>query len=151
MNSIPLQNNSNLVNNNVDIQQNPNSITIGTQTDNSSNIGKGTETLDPNRVINPFDNSQPGSNPLQLTNRHKVMNVHFIAEAIELDNQSSRIRKLINNKGWPALKHFSEYWFTLQKDLSVNESGCILYNGILYLTPHLRDIALHSIHKAHTG
>ena len=79
------------------------------------------------------------------------MNENFIAEAIKLDNQSARIRKLIINKDWLALKHYSKCWHSLTKDLSVNETGCIIYDGKLYLPPQLRDIALHSIHKTHTG
>ena len=38
-----------------------------------------------------------------------------------------------------------------EKNLSVNETGCIIYDGKLYLLPQLRDIALPSMHKTHTG
>ena len=79
------------------------------------------------------------------------MNKNFISEAIKLDNQSNRIRKMIQNQDWLALKHYSRYWHTLKKDLSVNENGCILYDRKLYIPPNLRDIALQSIHKTHTG
>ena len=69
------------------------------------------------------------------------MNENIIAEATKLDNQSARIRKLIISKDWLALKHYSKYWHSLRKDLSVNETGCIIYDGKLYLPPQLRDIA----------
>ena len=33
----------------------------------------------------------------------------------------------------------------------MNDNGCILYDGKLYIPPNLREIALQSIHKTHTG
>ena len=66
MNPNPVHNNPNLVNSDSESQQNQKSINIGTQTETSCNIGKGTEILDPNWLKNPFDNAQPGDNPLQL-------------------------------------------------------------------------------------
>ena len=128
----------------------PRSVTIATQTDTDNNLGKGLTPLDPTRAKNPFDNTQSENN-IPLSNLHKVMNENFISEAIKLDNQSNRIRKMIQNQDWLALKHYSRYWHTLKKDLSVNENGCILYDGKLYIPPNLRDIALQSIHKTHTG
>ena len=151
MNTIPLQSNQTLINTEEEFQINNNSVTIGTQTENTSNVGKGIEPLDPNRVENPFDKAQLVETPIQLSNLHKVFNGNFFAEAIKLDNQSARIRKLIIKKDWIALKHNSKYWHSLRKDLSVNETGCIIYDGKLYLPPQLSDIALHSIHKTHTG
>ena len=74
-----------------------------------------------------------------------------IAEAIKLDIQSARIRKLIINKDWLALKLYSKYWHSLRKDLSVNEKGCIIYDGKLYLPPQLRDIVLHKTHTGQAG
>ena len=79
------------------------------------------------------------------------MNENFISEAIKLDNQSNRFRIMIQNKDWHALKHYSRYWHTLTKDLSVNDNSSNLYDGKLYIPQILRDIALHSMHKTHTG
>ena len=120
--SKPLQNNSELLNND-------NFITIGTQTNQTSNIDRGTEPLDPNWAKNIFDNPETGINPLQLANLHKAKNKHFIAEAIKLNNRNCRIRKTILYEDWLALKPSAKYWHTLQKDLSDNETGCILYDG----------------------
>ena len=58
---------------------------------------------------------------------------------------------MVQNQDWLALKHYSCYWHTLEKDLSVNDNGCILYDGKRYIPPNLRDIVLQSIHKTHTG
>ena len=111
--SIPLQNNSDLLNNDNAIPQNSNSVTIGLQNEQTSNIGRGTEPLDPNRAKKPFEHPQPGNNSLQLANFYKVMNEHFITKAIKLDNQSCRNRKMILNKDWLAVKHHSKNWYTL--------------------------------------
>ena len=83
MNSIRLQNNSDLLNDNNAIPKSFNSVTIGTQTEQTSNVGRGTETLETNGASNSFENPQPGNNPLQLANLHKVINEHFIAESIK--------------------------------------------------------------------
>ena len=58
---------------------------------------------------------------------------------------------MLQNQDWLALKHYSRHWHTLKKDLFVNDNGCILHDGKLYIPPNLRDIALQSIHKTHTG
>ena len=100
----------------------PRSVTIATQTDTDNNLGKRLTPLDPTRAKKPFDNTQLENN-IPLSNLHKVMNENFISEAIKLDNQSNRIRKMIQNQDWLALKHYSRYWHTLKKDLSVNENG----------------------------
>ena len=57
MNTIPLQENSNDGNQLTPVPINPTAITIATQTDNPTNLGKGTKPLDPNLVKNPFENS----------------------------------------------------------------------------------------------
>ena len=106
MNTFPLENDSELFNNDNALPQNSNSITRGTETEHTSNIRNGTELLDPNRPMNPFDNPQLGNNPLQLANLHKVMNEYPIAENIKLDKQSFGIQKMIIKKGWVAIKHY---------------------------------------------
>ena len=58
---------------------------------------------------------------------------------------------MIQNQDWLAPKHYSRYWHTLKKDLYVNDNGCKLYDGKLYIPPNSLDIALQSIHKTHTG
>ena len=136
MNTFPLKRKQTLINTEEELQINHNSVTIGTQIENTSNIGKGMEPLDPNRAENPFDKAQPGETPIHLSNFHKVLNDNFIVEAIKPDNQSARIRKLIINKDWIALKHYSKKSHSLRKDLSVNQTGCIIYDGKLYLPPN---------------
>ena len=111
---------------NTPLQENPNvsnqppqlncskSNNIATQTDNPSNLGKGTTPLDHNRVKNPFENTQADT-PIPLQNLHKVLNENFISGAIKLDNQSNKIRKMIQNQDWLALKHYSRYSHSLKK------------------------------------
>ena len=54
MNSVPLQSNQALINTDSESKANNSSVTIGTQTENLSIMGKGTEPLDPNRVEKPI-------------------------------------------------------------------------------------------------
>ena len=116
----------------------PRSVTTATQTDIGNNLGKGTTPLDPTRVKNPFENTQSENN-IPLSNLHKVMNENFISEAIKLDNQSNRIRKMIQNQDWLALKHYSRYWHTLKKDLSVNE------NAVSFMTANFIYLLIYAI------
>ena len=106
MNTYLLQNNESIIKTDNDNRANQNSITIGTQTEETLNIGKDLGPLGPDRAVNPLKNTQTGETPLLFSG---VMNGNFIAEAIKLDNQSARIRKMIINKDWLALKHHSKY------------------------------------------
>ena len=63
MNSIPLQSNQTLINTHGESQPSHNSVTIGIQTENLSNMGKGTEPLNPNRVKTPIRKCPTGQNP----------------------------------------------------------------------------------------
>ena len=88
MKTIPLKENPN-VSNHPNQTNNHKSIKIATQTDNPTNIGKETTPLDPNRIENPFENTQSVTS-IPLSNLYKVLNENFISEAIRLYNQSSR-------------------------------------------------------------
>ena len=63
MNTVLHQSNPNLLSNDSETQANKNSITIGTQINNLSNIGNGTGPLDPNRADNPFEKNPTGRKP----------------------------------------------------------------------------------------
>ena len=103
--------------------------------------------------------SQSGKRPIRRSpirtspflHRIKVLNEKFISEAIRLDNQSNRVPKMIQNQDWLALKHYFPYWHNLKRGLSVNDNGCILYDGKLYIPLSSRDITLQSIQKTYTG
>ena len=58
MNAYPLQNIQSIINTDTENKLNQNTITIGTQTDETSNIRKGLEPLDPNWADNPFEITQ---------------------------------------------------------------------------------------------
>ena len=129
----------------------PKAITIGTQTDRISNIGLGLKPLNPHIVKNPFEDITLEYSPDYLLILHKVFGELFIAEAIENDTNSNKIRRLIELQDWNAIKNFSKYWYSLRKDLSVNPNGCILYDGKMYIPTQLRKTVIDSVHKTHPG
>ena len=65
------------------------------------NIGKGTDPLDSNRGKNPFDDSH-SNKPISLSHLNKVLNKNIISEVIRFDNQSNRIKKIIQIQDWLA-------------------------------------------------
>ena len=125
-------------------------LPLAPKTETPSNIERGTEPLEHNWLKNPFDNPHSDIH-IPLSNLSKVLNENFISEAIRLDNQRNKIRKMIQNKDWLASKHYFHYWHTLKNALSVNKNGCTSYDGTLYIPPSLRVITLQSIHETHTG
>ena len=106
MNNKPLQGNPNKGNRSNTTTEKPTFTRIGNQTDIPSNIRRGTEPSNPIRVKNPIDDPQLDI-PIPLTNLHKFLNGNFKSEAIGLDNQSNRMKKMIQNKDRLALKHYS--------------------------------------------
>ena len=61
----------------------PVGISIGTQTKNSSNIGRGLKLLNPLIFKNPFDDITLENSPNYLLKLHRVLGEAFIAEAIK--------------------------------------------------------------------
>ena len=84
-----LSNSSNTPTNNPQIDRNstsihPVSITFGTQTDDSSNIGQRLKPLNRLIVKNPFDDITLEKSLNYLSNIHKVLGKAFMAEAIKM-------------------------------------------------------------------
>ena len=106
MKSKPLQENPNAGNNSNALSEKPFSSTIGNQTETPSNMGSGTKPLNPNPAKNQFDN--PHSDiPIPIWNLHNVLKENLISETIHLDNESNRVRNMIQNNDWLALKRYS--------------------------------------------
>ena len=84
----------------------PTSIYIGTQTDNNFNIGQGLRPFNPHIVKNPFDDITLENSSDYLLNLHKVLGEAFISEAIKIDTNSNKIRRLIELQDWTAIKIF---------------------------------------------
>ena len=65
--------------------------------------------------------------------------------------QSRNLFQIIEEKNWDTLKHFSTYWHSLKRDLSTTPTGCILYDGKLFIPTQLRKLVTNSIHRNHPG
>ena len=128
-----------------------NTNTITTQTDDTNNTGKGRNPLLTKQHFNPFADIQYDESPDYLKNLHKVLGEDFIAEATKIDPQSRSLFQIIQDKHCSTLKHFSRYWHSLKSDLGTTPSGCILYDGKLFIPTQLPKHIMNSIHRKHPG
>ena len=125
--------------------------TIATQTEETNNLGLGRTPLNSKQHYNPFSEINYDEAPDYLKNLHQVLGEDFIAEATKADPQSRSLQQIIKDKDWTTLKHFSRYWHSLKRDLGVTPSGCIIYDGKLFIPTQLRKPIRNSIHRKHPG
>ena len=128
-----------------------NTNTIATQTEETNNTGLGRTPLNTRQQYNPFANTNNEQLPEYLKNLHKVLGEEFIAEATRADPQSRSLLQIVQDKDWTTLKHFSRYWHSLKRDLGVTPTGCILYDGKLFIPTQLRKPIMNAIHRKHPG
>ena len=126
-------------------------ITIATQTDETSNLGKGRLPLSEKEHYNPIPEINYDNSPDYLKQLNRVFRENFIAEATRSDPQSRNLFQIIEEKNWDTLKDFSRYWYSLRGDLSTTPTGCILYDGKLFIPTQLRKLVMNSIHRNHPG
>ena len=125
--------------------------TIATQTEETSNLGQGRQPLAEKEHYNPLPEIDLENSPDYLKQLYRAFGENFIAEATRNDQQSRNLFQIIEEKNWDALKHFSRYWHSLKRDLSTTLTGCILYDGNLYIPTQLRKLVMNSIHRNHQG
>ena len=128
-----------------------NTNTIATQTEDINNTGQGRNSLNSKQHFSPFSEIQYEDFPTYLKNLHKVLGDEFIAEATRADPQSRSLLQIIQDKDWTTLKHFSRYWHSLKRDLGVSPTGCILYDGKLFIPTQLLKPIMNAIHRKHPG
>ena len=128
-----------------------NTNTIATQTDCINNIGQGRNPLITKQQFNFLADIKYDESPNYLKNLYKVFGEDFIAEATKADPQSQRLYQIIGDKDWTTLKYFSRYWRSLKRHLGTTQSGCILYDGKLFIPSELRKLIMNSIHRKHPG
>ena len=125
--------------------------TIATQTEETSNLGKGHQPLEDREHFNPISELDYENTPDYLKQLHRVFGENFIAEATRNDPQSRNLLQIIEDKNWESLRHFSRYWHSLNRDLSTTPAGCILYDGKTYIPTQFRKLIMNSIHRNHPG
>ena len=69
----------------------------------------------------------------QFRNLARVVGKEFLAEATLKDKNLQAIIKFVKAHKWEEWKQFSKYYYSLRNDLSVAQSGCLLYNGELVM------------------
>ena len=126
-------------------------ITIATQTDETSNKGRGRGALrpDPQNPIYPLSNT--ADMPQYRKNLSQVFGEEFVAEATQKDRQMAPIIKLIRDKDWETLKKVSPYFYSLKRDLAITPSGCVLYDNRLMIPASLKQLVINSLHQTHPG
>ena len=81
----------------------------------------------------------------------KKFGENFINEATRSDPQWKILFIIVEIKDWESIKYLKRYWYSLRRDLSTKPTGCILYEGKLFIPSQLRRSVLNSIHKNHPG
>ena len=125
--------------------------TIATQTEETNNLGLGRTPLNSKQQYSPFAETNYEEAPDYLKSLHKVLGEEFIAEATRADPQSRSLQQRIQDKDWTTLKHFSRYWHSLKRDLGITPTGCIIYDGKLFIPTQLRKPIMNAIHRKHPG
>ena len=125
--------------------------TIATQTEETNNLGLGRTPLNSKQQYSQFAETNYEEAPDYLISLHKVLGEEFIAEATRTDPQSRSLLQIIQDKDWTTLKHFSRYWHSPQRDLGVTPTGCIIYDGKLFIPTQLRKPIMNAIHRKHPG
>ena len=125
--------------------------TIATQTEDSSNKGRGRSPIrsDPSNHIFPLRNANNVSQ--YRKNLAQVFGEDFVAEATSRDKTMAPIIKFIRERNWKTLKRTSPYFHSLKRDLSITPSGCVLYDNRLMVPSQLKQLVIDSLHQTHPG
>ena len=128
-----------------------NTNTIATQTEETNNTGLGRIPLNSKQHLSPFADTNYEESPDYLKRLHKILREEFIADATRADLQSRSLLQIVQDKDWTTLKHFNRYWHSLKRDLGVKPTGCILYDGKLFIPTQLQKPTMNAIHRKHPG
>ena len=79
----------------------------------------------------------------------KVFGEEFIAEATKQDKSLTPVIRMIMDRDWESIKKSNNFFYSLRKDLSVIETGCMLYDNKLVITRNLKQLVVDAIHQTH--
>ena len=127
-------------------------VSISTQTEDSDNIGKGRDPIQTelHPQIFPLSNNSE-TMPDYRKHLSQVFGEEFLAEATRQDRTLTPIIKMIEEKDCEALRKPNKYFYSLQKDLAVTNSGCMLYDNRLVIPRSLKQFVIDAIHQTHPG
>ena len=126
-------------------------ITISTQTDDTDSTGKGREPMQPELHPEIFSLRNTTNKPDYRKRLAKAFGEEFLAEATKQDKSLTPVIRMIKDGDWENLKKSKKYFYSLRKDLSVTESGCMLYDNNLVIPTNLKQLVIDSIHQTHPG
>ena len=130
-------------------QQPSNLISVSTQTDSTSNKGRGLDPLDPTRHEALFTAYDQTRTPLYCENLNRVFNEEFIAQASK--KELSPIIEFVKNSEWEKLKAINPTYYRIRRDLSFSPSGCLIYDNKLVIPNKLKGMVLEIIRNKHPG
>ena len=130
-------------------QHQPNLISVSTQTDSTSNKGRGLDPLDPTRHEPLFTVYDQTPTPLYRENPNRVFNEELIAQASK--KELSPIIEFVKNSEWEKLKAINYTYYRIRRDISVSPSGCLIYDNKLVIPNKLKGMVLETIHNKHPG
>ena len=127
-------------------------VTISTQTEDSDNIGRGREPIQPALHPQKFPlSSNRERMPDYRKHLSRVFGEEFLAEATKQDRTLTPIIKTIKGKDWEALRKSNKYFYSLRKDLSVTNSGCMIYDIKLVIPRNIKQFVIDAIRQTHPG
>ena len=122
-------------------------INSSTQTDYTSNKGKGLDVIDESKHEEIFPSYDNTLTPLYRENLNRVFNEEFIAQASIKDLKP--IIDLVTTQNWEDLKKVNPLFYKIRRDLSVTPTNCLIYDNRMVIPKSLKQLVLDAIHHKH--
>ena len=131
-------------------QQPTNKLTsVATQTDPTSNKGRGLGPLDLARHEALFTAYDEIPTPLYREHLQYVLNEEFIAQSSK--KELSPIIEFVKNSDWEKLKAINPLYYRIRRDLSVSPNGCLIYDNKFVIPIKKKRVVLETIHNQQPG
>ena len=124
-------------------------INSSTQTDYTSNKGKGLDVIDESKHEELFPSYDNTPTPLYRENLNRVFNEEFIVQA-SIKNLKPII-DLVTTQNWEDLKKVNPLFYKIRRDLLVTPTNCLLYDNRMVIPKSLKQLVLDAIHHKHPG
>ena len=134
-------------------RENPDTVktfkTSSTQTENTTNKGKGLDPIDPTKHSELFTAYNDLPTPLYRLNLTKVFNEELLSEASQ--KELKIIMDYVKTENWEDLKKVNPLYYRIRRDLSVTPTNCLLYDNRLVIPSRLKQLVLDTIHHNQPG
>ena len=128
-----------------------NTQTIATQTEDSSNEGRGRSPIRPDPTNHIFPLSNATDMPQYRKNLAQVLGEDFMTDVTAKDKTLAAIIDLIRERDWETLKRTRPYFYSSKRDLPITPSGCVLYDNRLMVPSVLKQLLTDSLLQTHPG